>query len=335
MNTNDAALNHDTSVALEMANVSKHFLREVAVHGLNFKIPRGIIIGLIGPSGCGKTTTVRLSTGIYSPSEGEVRLLGLDPRRFNPYQRQLMGYMTQLFTLYPDLTVGENMNFAASLYGIGFSRGKRIRQLLDFVELSPSSNKLARNISGGMQRRLALAATLVHDPALLFLDEPTAGIDPILRRKFWDHFQELRNSGKTVFVTTQYVNEAAYCDLVGIMSDGQLLSLESPDNLRRLAYGGDILDLKPKAPIPYANVREMEALEGIIAPIQAASGGRLRILVQEGATALPMLVNWMNEKGIAVETLEEVVPPFDDVFVKVIQDFNNRNAALAQEGRQA
>src|SRR5258706_7426216 len=170
--------------------LSKNFGSQEAVTDLNFEVPPGIIFGLIGPSGCGKTTTVRLMTGIYHPSAGSIEVLGQRPQRFSAGRRRKLGYMPQHFVLYPDLSVWENMNFSASLYGMGFGpqRSRRLKELLAFVELDKESHKLARRLSGGMQRRMALAATLAHDPDILFLDDPTDRIDPILRQKIWDYF---------------------------------------------------------------------------------------------------------------------------------------------------
>ncbi|MCI0396074.1 MAG: ABC transporter ATP-binding protein [Chloroflexi bacterium] len=211
----------------------------MAVDRINLIVPQGKIFGFIGPSGSGKTTTIRMMTGTYKPTAGEVHVLNVPPRAFGSSMRERIGYMPQLFVLYPELTVWENLNFTASLYGMFFRRSKRLKELLDFVELSEDRHKLVRNISGGMQRRLSLAATLAHNPEVLFLDEPTAGIDPILRRKFWDLFRELQGQGRTFFITTQYVSEAAYCGLVGVLVEGRLIALDTPEGLHRRAYGGD------------------------------------------------------------------------------------------------
>ena len=313
-------------------NVSKYFAKEIAVNQLNFTIPQGKIIGLIGPSGCGKTTTVRLLTGIYSPSEGEIQVLGGDPRHFTARQRERIGYMTQLFTLFPDLTVRENMDFASSIYGKGLiRRQKRIKTLLNFVELTENRNKLTRNLSGGMQRRLALAATLAHDPDLIFLDEPTAGIDPMLRRKFWDHFIELKNQGKTLLITTQYVSEASYCDYVGVMDAGRLIMLEPADQLRQIAFGGEIIDLVTKTSLAPELIDEMQTLPFIRGEIEQFGRGRYQLTVDEASRSLPQVMNWLNERGINVEKLEPCLPPYDDVFVKVIQDYREKQVSKAEE----
>ncbi len=232
-------------------NLTKMFGDEAAVQDVSFDVPEASIFGFIGPSGSGKTTTVRLLTGVYTPTDGEVRVFNHDPAKFSQGERARLGYMPQLFVLYPNLTVWENLNFAASLYGMGLFRGRRLKDALKFVELDEHRSKLTRNISGGMLRRLSLASTLVHDPQLLFLDEPTAGIDPVLRRKFWDHFRELKNQGRTIFITTQYVSEADNCDLVGVQYNGKLLLVDTPRGLRHHAYGGDMLDFRTTQPFDF------------------------------------------------------------------------------------
>lgn len=200
----------DPSMAIVTKDLTKEFAGVAAVSEVSLALPKGKIFGFIGPSGCGKTTTVRLMVGTYKPTSGEVTVLGRAPREFRRQERESIGYMPQQFVLYPDLTVRQNLNFAASLYGLGW-RERRARQaaMLDLVELTEHAHKIAQNISGGMQRRLSLASTMMHDPELLFLDEPTAGVDPVLRNKFWDYFRALQERGHTLFITTQYVNEAA------------------------------------------------------------------------------------------------------------------------------
>ena len=329
MDNNEILAAPESPPVIVVDNVTKRFGKEEAVKNLTFYVPEGKIIGLIGPSGCGKTTTVRLMTGIYHPSEGEVSVFEMDPRQFSVHQRGRIGYMTQHFSLYPDLSVNENMNFAASIYGRSlFTRGKRIQELLEFVELHDDQRKLARNISGGMQRRLALASTMIHDPALLFLDEPTAGIDPILRRKFWDQFVELKNAGKTMIVTTQYVNEAAYCDYVGVMAEGQLLTMATPEQLRQQAFGGDVVNLKTVTPMNMQLVREIEGLACCRGNAQLMRDGVLQLVVDDAATAMPTLMNLLSERGFEIESLEEYQPPYDDIFVKVVEDYQAGQQAL-------
>jgi ABC-2 type transport system ATP-binding protein len=221
--------------------------------------------------------------------------------------------------LYPDLTVIENMNFAASLYGVPFRRGKRIRSLLDFVELSEHRFKLARNLSGGMQRRLSLAATLIHKPELLFLDEPTAGIDPMLRRKIWDYFKELQTQGYTMLVTTQYVGESAYCDYVGVMAAGRLLLVDTPEGMRHRAFGGDVVNLRTMQAIPPNERARLEQFDFVVAPVVQVNTREVRLVVKEADTALPPLMDWARDSNLGIESIGEYQPPFDDVFVKLVR----------------
>jgi ABC-2 type transport system ATP-binding protein len=307
--------------------LTKRFGDRVAVENLNFDIPRGSIFGFIGPSGSGKTTTIRLLTGIYKPTEGEVQVLGRKPSKFNKGYRRKLGYLTQQFVLYPDLTVWENLNFAASIYGVPYNRGQRLKNLLNFVELADDRNKLARDLSGGMQRRLALAATLIHQPDLLFLDEPTAGIDPILRRKIWDFLDSLRSQGNTLFITTQYVGEAAYCDLVGVMAQGRLLLVDTPEGLRRRAYGGDLVQMRTLGNFPYNLIPEIEAMPFVIPPVLQTSNRDLQIVVDEANTTIPKMIDWTRSHNMEIESIGELVPPFDDVFVKLVkQEEEHANA---------
>lgn len=304
---------------ISVKHLTKKFASETVVQDVSFDVPRASIFGFIGPSGSGKTTTIRLLTGVYTPTEGQMVVLERNPAQFSQAERARLGYMPQLFVLYPSLTVWENLNFAASLYGMGLFRKKRLQSVLEFVELYEHRGKLARDISGGMLRRLSLAATLVHDPDLLFLDEPTAGIDPVLRRKFWDHFRELKNQGRTVFVTTQYVSEAENCDLVGIQNNGKLLLVDTPIGLRQHAYGGDMVDFRTTEPFEFKVEIMLRALPFVRAKTFRTGPDSMRIIVDHASTAIPELMEWAQQQNIDVKTIEEYAPPFEDVFVELVR----------------
>src|SRR5450759_5076113 len=290
---------------ISVKHLTKKFGDESAVHDVSFDVPRSSIFGFIGPSGSGKTTTVRLLTGVYTPSDGEVIVLDHNPARLSRGERVRLGYMPQLFVLYPNLTVWENLNFAASLYGMGLFRRKRLKEALTFVELYEHRSKLARNISGGMLRRLSLASTLVHDPQLLFLDEPTAGIDPVLRHKFWDHFRELKNQGRTIFITTQYVSEADNCDLVGVQNNGKLLLVDTPRGVRHHAYGGDMIDFRTAQPFDFEAEGLLRSLPFVKAKTIRTSPNGMRIIVDNASTATPELMGWAQEQNFEVQGVEE------------------------------
>ena len=306
-------------------DLSKEIGDQSIVRDINLNIPRGLIFGFIGPSGCGKTTTIRLLTGVYRPSDGEVRVIGKHPTNFTPRDRERIGYMPQHFALYPDLTVWENLRFAASIYGVGSGRTKRIRHLLEFTELQEHRRKLTRQISGGMKRRLSLAATLMHRPELLFLDEPTAGVDPVLRRKFWDYFEELRHEGATLFVTTQYVSEANYCDLVGIMIEGNLLIVDTPEGLRRSALGGEVVILKTQEYLATAYIDMINQLPFVQGRTERTGENEASIVVEEASTAMPALIEWCAKHNLSVDSIQAYLAPFDDVFVALIKKLSKDN----------
>ncbi len=260
--------------------------------------PNGAIFGFIGPSGCGKTTTVRLLIGNYGATDGTIEVFGKSPDRFTRADQKRIGYMPQLFILYPELTIWENLNFAASIYGYSMDRRQRLEELLELVELTGHEKKLARNISGGMQRRLSLASTLIHSPDLIFLDEPTAGIDPVLRRKFWDHFQILKERGHTLFVTTQYVGEAAYCDYVGVMRNGQLLMVETPEMLRYRALNGHVIDIRTIEPMSLEAITLLEDHPLVRGEITFLDMMTAQFAVEDASTAIPQLLAWCAEKDV-------------------------------------
>ncbi len=313
--------NQNGGPVITAKGLSKKFDEEYAVRDVSLEIYPGQIFGFIGPSGCGKTSTVRLLTGYYSPTEGEANVFGQSSLKLKDKERRRIGYMPQLFALYPDLTVWENLNFSASLYGIGLVRGKRLKKILEFVDLNEDRRKLTSQISGGMQRRLSLAAAMVHEPDILFLDEPTAGIDPVLRKKFWDYFQELRNQGRTLFVTTQYVSEAAYCDRIGVMVDGSLVCVETPEGLRKRAYGGDMVDIttEENQPLDLNYVHQLGELSFVKGRPKLVDENEVRVIVDEASTAIPAIIEFTNSKNIAVKSIEEYAPPFDDVFVHLVK----------------
>lgn len=308
-------------IVIRTEALTMRFGQQTAIEDVSFQVKRGSIFGFIGPSGSGKTTTVRLLTGFYKPVAGQVSVLDMFPANFKQSTRARIGYMTQHFALYPDLTVWENLNFAASIYGMSYRREQRLNQLLAFVELTDHKRKLARNLSGGMKRRLSLAATLVHNPRLLFLDEPTAGIDPVLRRKFWDHFKILQSEGRTLIITTQYVGEAAYCDRVGVMARGRLLLVDSPEGLRRHAYGGELVDMRTQERLTFKDLRVLGRLPFVRHKVTRLEDSHtVRLVVDEASTAIPALLEWCRQEYVTVESIEECWPPFDDVFVELVKD---------------
>ncbi len=299
-------------------HVTKTIGEKVIVDDLTFDVRQGEIFGFIGPSGSGKTSTIRLLTGTYTPTSGQVWVMGAAPSHPERRVQERLGYMPQLFVLYPNLTVWENLNFVAGLYGLNpFRRGERIKALLQFVELWEARNRLAENVSGGMQRRIELAAALIHNPPILFVDEPTAGIDPVLRGKFWTEFRRLRDEGRTLFVTTQYVGEAEYCDRVGIIRHGRLVAIDTPVGLRRRALRGDVVDINAEGLTPPL-VQGLVELP-FVHEVEPISRRQIRVHVDNAGQAIPLLLENMQAQGCNVTKIEEYKPSFDDVFIELMQ----------------
>ena len=308
-----------SSAPVVAEDLTRRFGSTTVVDELDLTVDRGQIHGFIGPSGSGKTTTVRMLTGILAPTSGTVMVLGEDPRRLGTEQRQRIGYMPQLGVLYPHLSIGDNLRFVAALYGVRKAR-ERIREVLDLLDLGGHEKLRLENASGGMQRRVALAASLLHRPSLLFLDEPTAGLDPVLRRTVWQHLQDLRDSGCAIFVTTQIVSEATMCDSVGLLADGRLLAHGPPEQLRREAEGGDVVDLHTDQRI------DVESIEALLAHdlVDQASrigedGTTVRLTVSDADGATGQLSELLADRGVEVRLAERYLTPFDDVFVALVE----------------
>lgn len=315
----DDAAGHGAAV-ISARGVVQRFNGHEALSGLDLAIPPGTVYGFIGPSGAGKTTAIRVLTGALAPTAGEVRVLGQAPSEFDAAQRARIGYMPQHSMLFPQLSVRRNLSFVASVYGLPLlRRRKRLRRLLAFLELDEHRRKPLDAVSGGMQRRLALAAALVHDPEVLFLDEPTAGIDPVLRHKFWEHFAHLKAQGRTLFVTTQYVSEAAYCDRVAVLRDGKVITEGTPDELRQRAYGGDLLELRLARVPDHAVVDELRAHPLVVSAHRGDEPERLRLVVHDRSRANVELPDWLQARGLEVHSAEPDTPPFDDVFVALLE----------------
>jgi ABC-2 type transport system ATP-binding protein len=299
-----------------MSGVTRRFNGITAVSDLSLQVQPGKILGLIGPSGSGKTTTIRMLTGTLEPTQGEIRVGGQDPRHFTRGMRERIAYMPQLFSLYTDLTAAENVGFVAALYGISwFGRGGKIRRALEIVDLWDARGRKAGDLSGGMQRRLELACAIVHEPDILFIDEPTAGIDPMLRQSIWDELRQMRDDGHTLLVTTQYVGEAEYCDAVALLAEGELVALDAPEALRHRVFGGEVLEIETDAPITpelITNVAEVQS-------VRQTAPRTLIAVVNDAGTATPRLMETITGAGIGVISLEEYQPSFDEVFAELVK----------------
>jgi ABC-2 type transport system ATP-binding protein len=309
----------DDEAIVVMRGVSKRFGEFDAVQDINLTVPVGGLVALIGPSGCGKTTTVRLLLGVYEPTTGSCQVFGQPSHHIRRPTRERIGYLPQQFVLYPTLTVSENLNFAAATYGLGPFRRRRQRNvLLELVGLAAHRNKLAGDISGGMQRRLMLAATLIHQPDLIFLDEPTAGIDPILREQLWQEFRNIQAQGRTQVVTTQYIAEAEYCDTVVLMDRGKIVASGPPDELRQQASGGDLIDVSI-ADLDRPMIARLRALRGVRTLRFVGDEQQLRLTVENASELIPQIIATVQESGSTVQAIEEHRLSFNDVFVALLK----------------
>ena len=310
-------------VALE--GVTRRFGDVVAVSDVSFALQEGTILGLIGPSGSGKTTLIRMLTGTLRPTAGRLSVLGEDPRRFRSRTRERIGYVPQHFVLYPDLTVYENVSFVGALFGMFWPRRRgRAREVLELLEMWDVRGRRASDLSGGMLRRLALATALVHEPDVLFIDEPTAGVDPILRAKIWDMLRALRDAGRTLVVTTQYVSEAEHCDAVALLSRGRLLAIEEPDALRRTAYGGELVQITTAASVDEAVVKRIEG----VTSVHRRGPRSLLAVVDDAGVATPRIVDELAREGTSAVSIDPYLPSFEEVFEAVVaRDEASRQAA--------
>ena len=314
----------DPDLIVAMRGVSRRFEDRVVLRDIDLTVPRGTILGIIGPSGAGKTTTIRMLTGAIAPTTGEVAVLGRDPKHFRRSERERIGYMPQSFTLYEDLTAGENIDFVASLFGMLWrKRRRRVREVLKLVDLWDARGRQAGRLSGGMQRRLELACALVHEPELIILDEPTAGIDPLLRGSIWEELHRLRDAGRTLLVTTQHVSEADECDAVAMIVGGEIIALAAPDDLRRSATNGDVLDIETTTLFDGSNLIGTPG----VGEITQDGPRHFRVVVDDAGSALPAVVDRIKEGGSEVASAREHRLSFDEIFAMLVARHEQARAA--------
>ena len=296
-------------------HLTKRFGRVVAVEDLNLSVARGEIFGLIGPDGAGKTTAIRLLAAIMVPTKGRATVAGFDTVRQAEKTRRLVGYMPQRFSLYGDLSVSENLNFFADIFGVrGQERRERIDQLLRFARLTEFHKRRATHLSGGMQKKLALACTLIHRPQVLFLDEPTTGVDPISRREFWDILSDLHLDGVTLLISTPYMDEAERCSRVGLMFEGQLMVSGRPDQLKQ-SISGEMLALNTPR---LSQARELlVTLPGVL-EVQLY-GDLLHVFVDSAARRRQQIADRLAEAEIPIVELRSSRPRMEEAFISLIR----------------
>ncbi|HEY1296814.1 MAG TPA: ABC transporter ATP-binding protein [Chloroflexota bacterium] len=304
------------SPAIEVRDLTKCFGEQTAVNHISFRVDRGEVFAFLGPNGSGKSTTIRMLCGILRPTSGEGRVLGFDISRDSEQIKQHIGYMSQQFSLYEDLTVRENLEFYASVYDLPRRRrASRIEDLIAMAGLEGRQHQLAKQLSGGWKQRLALGCAIVHEPPLLFLDEPTAGVDPVSRRQFWTMIYELARQGITIFVTTHYLDEAEHVSRVAMIFDGTLRALAPPAELRQSSLNGELLSVVCDRPL--AALRLLKEAPGVREV--TLYGSVLHTLVDPQPRAAQDLSAWLAAREIGVESLTSMEPTIEDVFVSLIQ----------------
>jgi len=300
--------------AIEIMNLTKKFDKFFAVNNVSFNVKKGDVFGFLGPNGSGKTTVIRMIMGLIAPTSGIGRVLGYDITKENENIRQHIGYMSQKFSLYEDLTVEENLDFYAGVYNIPKNKiEERKKEVLEMADLSGKENMPASDLSGGWKQRLALGCAVIHEPEILLLDEPTGGVDPIARRKFWDLIYKLSQDGVTILVTTHYMDEAEHCNRIGFLYYGNILSLDTPGAMKTKVIGGDIIEIKVDDTLKAIDILKNNS------HIKDASvyGAGIHALVESG---LPL--EGIKEEILAglVHTydIKKVKPSLEDVFIFLV-----------------
>jgi ABC-2 type transport system ATP-binding protein len=301
-------------LSIQTTHLTKSFDSLTAVKDLNLEVKTGEIFGLVGPDASGKTTTLRMLCGILPPDGGEARVAGCDIRRETELLKEKVGYLPQRFGLYGDLTVLENIHFYADLYQVTkASRTERIERLLQFANLKPFGKRKAQDLSGGMKQKLGLICALIHTPLILFLDEPTTGVDPLSRRDFWVILYDLLKEGVTILFTTSYLDEAERCNRIGMIYEGDLLIADTPSSIKA-QMKGTILELRTEN-----NQKSIRMLEGIeLLRGLVLSGDKIHVLVEDPPKGKQVIREALKTKGMGILDLTRVRPSLEDAFVSMV-----------------
>jgi ABC-2 type transport system ATP-binding protein len=303
--------NHN-GFAIEVQGLTKKFGDFVAVNNVNFEVHRGEIFGFLGPNGAGKTTTIRMLLGLLTPTSGTAKVIGYDVVKENDTMRKRIGYMSQKFSLYNDLTVAENLNFYGGVYGVrGSKLTERKQYILKMAGLIGRERELTRNLSGGWKQRLALGAAIIHEPEALFLDEPTAGVDPISRRAFWELIYELAEAGTTILVTTHYMDEAEHCQNLVFIQRGNLVAKGSPEEIKVTKMHGDVVEIDcDDAGRAIQILRSLNVFEEV-----ALYGSLIHVVTDNLPAHLPLIKKSLTDSEIKVTSVERIAPSLEDVFI--------------------
>jgi ABC-2 type transport system ATP-binding protein len=316
-------------IAVSLRDLEKRFGDFVAVNRLNLSIQRGEIFGFLGPNGAGKSTTIRMLCGLLAPSSGSGTVAGFDivadPERI----KEQIGYMSQKFSLYDDLTVEENIDFYAGIYRLPVERWQARKEwVITMAGLQDHRQARTATLSGGWKQRLALGCAILHEPPIIFLDEPTAGVDPLSRRSFWTLIYQLADAGVTVFVTTHYMDEAEYCDRLGMIYRGELIALGTPEELKK-AMLEEIVEVACGQP-----QEALAVLDGLASVRHVALFGRgLHVVTEHAEEAIPAIAAALAAAGLSASWPERIMPSLEDVFVSLIEARDRQTAPLAEVAR--
>lgn len=307
--------------AVEVENLTKWFGSFCAVDRVSFSVRRGEIFGFLGPNGAGKSTTIRILCGLLKPSGGRAVVGGLDVASVPEQVRKHIGYMSQKFSLYDDLTVEENLNFFSGIYSVPRAlRDERKDHALRMAGLTERRGATTRTLSGGWKQRLALGCAILHRPPILFLDEPTSGVDPIARRAFWALIYQLSDAGHTIFVSTHYMDEAEYCHRLALMYRGRIIALGAPEELKSTMRSQSLMNLESSDPL--GSMRALEKEPGIMDV--AVFGGGLHVTVADPAEATRRIHQALASMNIGIQNLEVISPSMEDIFVARIEEEERR-----------
>jgi ABC-2 type transport system ATP-binding protein len=298
--------------AINVQGLTKKFGEFVAVNDVSFEVPRGEIFGFLGPNGAGKTTTIRMLLGLLTPTSGTATVVGLDVVKQGDAMRKRIGYMSQKFSLYNDLTVEENLNFYGGVYGVRGAKLKERKQyILKMAGLTGREREITGNLSGGWKQRLALGVAIIHEPEVLFLDEPTAGVDPISRRAFWELIYDLAEGGTTILVTTHYMDEAEHCQELVFIQRGNLVAKGPVEDLKISQMHGDVLEIDTNdtsRAVPL--LRDLNLFEEV-----ALYGALIHVVTDNAAGHIPLIRRTLAEHGLKVNSVERIAPSLEDVFI--------------------
>lgn len=302
-------------IAVNVDNLTKIFGDFKAVDNISLTVRKGEIFGFLGPNGSGKSTTIKMLCGLLTPTDGKGFVGGYDIIKETEEIKRIIGYMSQKFSLYDDLTVEENINFYSGIYGVrSMKRKDRMEWALEMAGIKDKKQAITKTLPGGFKQRLALGCAVLHEPRIIFLDEPTSGVDPISRRKFWKLIYEMSETGTTVFVTTHYMDEADYCDRLALIYRGRIIAEGTPVELRRDYMKRDVIEIEADRFVEVADILQSEGIE------TAVFGNLLHSVVNDAGKDIARIKQILESTGIEMNRIEKIFPSLEDVFVTLIEE---------------